>query len=325
MPRPDSPLPLSADQRRVLEAWRDSPRTPRQVALRARIILLAGAGISSRAIARALQTTSVTVLLWRKRFIQGGTRALLELAPGRGPRRRISQHKIRQILEATRRAPPAGQKRWSVRSMARAQRVSQTTVQRIWDEYDLKPHLTRLTRPGRPAPGIAGLYLNPPDKLLALVLDRRPAPGARMKSAGLRRLMEALLGLESRVVGDSRSRPQQQAFFTFLRQLERTVPSGPIHLVVDREGTHTQDYAQTWLKRRRFRLHPTPEGDTWMDWATRWLGEVSRKRAPREKSFEAIEQAVQSYLAADPVQPQPFAWPPAQKNLFRKPPHASGT
>ena len=322
MPRSASPLPLSPDQRRVLEAWRDSPRTPRQVALRARIILLAAAGASNRAIARALQTTQITVLLWRKRFIQGGAQALLELAPGRGPQRKISQRKVRQILEATRRAPPAGEKRWSVRSMARAQRVSQTTVQRIWDEYDLKPHLTRTARPGRPAPGMVGLYLNPPDKLLALVLDRRrPAPGAGMKSAGRRRLREALLGLESRVVGDSRSRPQQQAFFTFLRQIERRVPSGPIHLVVDREGTHRQDYAQTWLQRRRFRLHPTPEGDTWLDGVSRWLGEVSGKRAPRIRSFEAVEQAIQAYLAASPVQPQPFAWPPAQKKPFSKPPH----
>ncbi len=324
MARSALPLPLSPDQRRALEAWLDSPRTPRQVALRARIILLAAAGASNRAIARALQTTQITVILWRKRFIQGGTQALLELAPGRGPRRKIPQRKVRQILEATRRAPPAGEKRWSVRSMARAQRVSQATVQRIWDEYDLKPHLTRRARPARPAPGMVGLYLNPPDKLLALVLDRQPAPGAGMKSAGLRRLKEALTELESRVVGDSRSRPQRQAFFTFLRQIERMVPSGPIHLVVDREGTHTQDYAQRWLKRRRFRLHPTPEGDTWLEGVSRWLGAVSGKRAPRERSFEAVEQAIQAYLAANPVQPQPFAWPPAQKKPFPKPPHAEG-
>ena len=324
MPRSALPLPLSPDQRRVLEAWRDSPHTPRQVALRARIILLAAAGASNRAIARAQQTTQITVLLWRKRFREGGPRALLELAPGRGPRRRISQRKVRQILEATRRAPPAGEKRWSVRSMARAQRVSQTTIQRIWDEYDLKPHLTRRARPGRPAPGMVGLYLNPPDKLLALVLDRRSAPGAGMKSAGRRRLREALMELESRVVGDSRSRPQRQAFFTFLRQIERRVPSGPIHLVVDREGTHRQDYAQRWLQRRRFRLHPTPEGDTWLDGVSHWLGEASRKRAPRERSLKTVEQAIQAYLAANPVQPQPFAWPPARKKLFPKPPHAEG-
>ncbi|TAM80266.1 MAG: helix-turn-helix domain-containing protein [Acidobacteria bacterium] len=324
MPRPALPLPISSDQRRVLEAWRDSLRTPRQVALRARIILLATAGASSRAVARALKTTPVTVLLWRKRFIQGGTQALLELAPGRGPRRQISRRKVRQIVEATRRAPPAGEKRWSVRSMARAQRVSQTTVQRIWDAYDLKPHLTGAVRGVRPAPGVVGLYLNLPDKLLVLVLHRRPAPGARMKSASLRRWMEALSELESRVVGDSRWRPRQQAFFTFLRQIERRVSSGPIHLVVDREGTHTQDAAQAWLKRRRFRLHPTPKGATWLDWAARWLGEVGRKRAPRRSSLEAMEQAVQRYLAANPVQPQPFAWLFAQKKSFGKPPDASG-
>lgn len=325
MPRLASPLPLSRDQRRTLEAWRDSRQTPHQVALRARIIILAAAGASNRAISRALKTTPVTMLLWRKRFREGGTPALLELAPGRWSRRWISRRKIRQIVEVTRRAPPAGQKRRSVRSMARAQRVSQATVQRIGDEYDLKPHLTRLTRPAPPAPGIVGLYLNPPDKLLALVLDSRPAPGTRMKPAGLTRWMEALRELESLVVGDSRWRPRQQVFFTFLRRLERMVPSGPLHLVVDREGTHRQDYAQTWLKCRRFRLHPGSGADTWLGWATRWLREVSPKRAPQGRSLKAVEQAIQDYLGANPVQPQPFAWPHAQKKPFRKPPRASCT
>ena len=108
MPRPAEPLTLTPEQHRTLETWRAAPETPRQVALRAQIILLSAAGISNRAVARALQTTLVTVLLWRKRFIQGGPQALLELSPGRGPRRRITSRKVQQIVEATRKRPPAG-------------------------------------------------------------------------------------------------------------------------------------------------------------------------------------------------------------------------
>src|SRR5438128_845857 len=67
-----APLALTPEQRRILEAWRDAPQTPRQVAFRARLILLASAGVSSRGVARALRTTLVTVLFWRRRFHEGG-------------------------------------------------------------------------------------------------------------------------------------------------------------------------------------------------------------------------------------------------------------
>ena len=44
-----------------------------------------GSGDFEPAVARALQTTLVTVLLWRKRFIRGGPQALLELSSGARP------------------------------------------------------------------------------------------------------------------------------------------------------------------------------------------------------------------------------------------------
>jgi transposase len=300
------------------------------VALRAQIILFAAAGASNRAIARALPTTLVTVLLWRKRFREGGPEALLELAPGRGPRRRISRRQIRQIVQATAKAPPAGIKRWSVRSLARAQGVSHGTIQRILDEYAVKAHLA-----GRPKSkeagsvrGIVGLYLNPPDRLLAFALERLPAALARKKRAvpasshekppaGAASWFEALRELESRVVGDSRWRPRQQAFLGFLRRLEREVPGEiPIHFVTDHEGTHAQDFAQAWFKHRpRLQVHPAPAGSTWLDWVAWWLRELTRKQADREglPGTAAVEQVVRSYLADNPPQPQPFVWPAPQK------------
>jgi hypothetical protein len=39
--------------------------------------------------------------------------------------------------------PPANRVRWSCRSMARAQKVSPSTVQRPWASNDIQPHLTR--------------------------------------------------------------------------------------------------------------------------------------------------------------------------------------
>jgi len=300
------------------------------VARRAQIILLAAAGASNRAIARALPTTLVTVLLWRKRFREGGPDALLELAPGRGPQRRISRRQIRQIVQATAKAPPAGIKRWSVRSLARAQGVSHGTIQRILDEYAVKPHLAdrSKSKEAGSARGIVGLYLNPPDKLLAFALERLPARLIRKKPAlpallnenllaGTASVFEALQDLESRVVGDSRWRPRQQAFLGFLRRLEREVPGEtPLHFVTDHEGTHAQDFAQAWFKHRpRLQVHPAPAGSTWLDWVACRLRELTRKQADREglPGAAAVEQAIRTYFAANPAQPERFARPAAQK------------
>jgi putative transposase len=234
-------------------------------------------------------------------------------------------------VQATAKAPPAGIKRWSVRSLARAQGVSQGTIQRILDEYAVQPH-----RVGAPHPwpraaavtGIVGLYLNPPDKLLGLTLERLPTALARKKRAvpasshekppaGAASWFEALRELESRVVGDSRWRPRQQAFLGFIRRLEREVPGEtPIHFVTDHEGTHAQDFAQAWFKHRpRLHLHPAPVGSTWLDWVAWWLRALTRKHADREglPGAAAMEQAIRTYLAANPAQPERFARPAAQK------------
>ncbi|PYU90538.1 MAG: IS630 family transposase [Acidobacteria bacterium] len=320
MARAATPLPLTPEQRRILEAWRDAPQTPRQVAFRARLILLASAGVSSRGVARALRTTLVTVLFWRRRFHEGGLTALTATAPGRGPRRRITARKIRQIVQATLHTRPPEGRRWTIRSLARAQGVSPATVQRIWDLYGLKPRLAgRLQGVQAAVREVVGLYLNPPDKVLALAWDQVPRHLATEQSQDLALTREgkpisltgwwrALEEVERTVVGDSRKRAREQGFLSFLRRLERRFPGAwPLHLIVDREGTHTQAYAQAWLeRRRRFRLHPPPAGGSWLRWAGAWLGELSRGRSLR--SLGALEEAIQTYLAGNPAQPQPFAW-----------------
>ena len=114
------------------------------------------------------------------------------------------------------------------------------------------------------------------------------------------------------VVGDSRKRAREQGFLSFLRRIERRFPGAwPLHLIVDREGTHTQAYARAWLeRRRRFRLHSPPAGVSWLNCVGMWLGELSRGQAGVRslRSLGVLEEAIQTYLAGNPVQPQPFAW-----------------
>lgn len=69
MPWPTAPkITLSNSDEDVLEALASAHKTPQQIAVRARIILLAGASIGNREIARRLKKRNRTVRRWRNRW-----------------------------------------------------------------------------------------------------------------------------------------------------------------------------------------------------------------------------------------------------------------
>lgn len=172
-------LPMTLEQKRTLEAWVRARNTPQRVALRARICLLASGGMANNAVAKRLQTSRPTVLLWRKRFKEHGVLGLSEEAPKGPSKRRLSTQKVHEIVQATLQTKPAGATHWSVRTMANAQGVSPATVARIWDAHGLKPHRVRTFKLSRDKrfveklTDVVGLYLNPPDKSLVLCVDEK--------------------------------------------------------------------------------------------------------------------------------------------------------
>src|SRR5215831_1727999 len=244
---PDA-LQLTEQQRRTLEAWVSSRNSPQKVVFRSRIVLMAAEGEANRRIARELHTSRPTVILWRRRFREGGSGALTDDAPGRGRKPSISAGKIQQIVDATLQTKPAAATHWSVRSMAKVQGVSPATVQRIWDAHGLQPHRTRrfkLSRDKRfveKLTDVVGLYLNPPDKSLVLCVDEksqiqalnRTQPGLPMKKGrcgtmthdyernGTTTLFAALNVLDGKVIGECMARHRHQEFLKFLRTLDRT-------------------------------------------------------------------------------------------------------
>lgn len=65
------PITLEGCERRALESLERAHTTPQQVALRARIILLAGDDVGVRETARRLGVWPKTVRRWRKRWVSG--------------------------------------------------------------------------------------------------------------------------------------------------------------------------------------------------------------------------------------------------------------
>jgi transposase-like protein len=91
----------SAAELEKLQRWIAAHGTPQQVALRCRIVVAAASGRSDVAIAEQLSVNRNTVILWRRRFGEGGPYSLWAIKPGRGRKPRSSNEKIADITGAT--------------------------------------------------------------------------------------------------------------------------------------------------------------------------------------------------------------------------------
>ena len=97
MGRPKAALDLDAELREQLESLANSRSLPAGLVRRAKIILLSASGKTNVEIARQLETTKVTVGLWRRRFLAQGVSGLYdELRPGRP--RPISDERVAQLV-----------------------------------------------------------------------------------------------------------------------------------------------------------------------------------------------------------------------------------
>src|SRR3954447_10461772 len=143
MPRAIDPLVLSPEQRSELQSWVAALGTPQQVALRCRIILAVAAGKTKIATASENGVNRKTVRLWRERFRSGGPQALWEIAPGRGRKPSYDAARIKAVIDATLQTKPKGSTHWSCRTMAAAQGIGKSSVNRIWRSHNIKPHRQR--------------------------------------------------------------------------------------------------------------------------------------------------------------------------------------
>ncbi|MHB8331311.1 MAG: IS630 family transposase, partial [Candidatus Dormibacteria bacterium] len=166
-------------QEKVLRRLAQSRTTPHRQVIRAKALLLAAEGLANTAIAEAIDVSPTSVMAWRERFTEEGLAKFGEVRKGRGRKPSIPAAKVEAIVEATLHETPPGETHWSCRTMAKAQEVSSTTVQRIWSARGLKPHLVKTFKLSNDPHfeekliDVVGLYLNPPDKAVLLCMDEK--------------------------------------------------------------------------------------------------------------------------------------------------------
>ncbi len=348
MSRTADPIILTPQEQSTLAAWTRARSYPLRLVQRARIIQMAANGVFNQDIARAVGVSRPTVQLWRQRFLALRLPGLEKDAPRPGRRARISARKIHAVVDATLHTRPSQATHWSTRSMARAQHLSQATVQRIWKQHNLKPHLVKTFKLSsdkhfvEKLTDVVGLYLNPPDKALVLCVDEksqiqaldRTQPGLPMKKGrcgtmtydykrnGTTTLFAALSMLDGKVIGDCMPRHRHQEFIRFLNKIDSETPIElALHLIVDNYGTHKHPRVKLWLRRHlRFHLHFIPTSSSWLNLVERWFREITDKRIRRGvfRNVAELIAAIKEYLDHHNQKPRVFVWSAPVERILAK-------
>jgi transposase len=343
------PVELDADDDRRLRILSKRKRIEARVQMRARIVLLAGQGMSDKDIAAKLDTDRRVAARWRARFLGSGVDGLLRDAsrPGR-PRTAREASNVQRVVRITTEQTPPGATHWSTRTLAAHLGTSASAVARIWRAYGLKPHRVESFKLSNDPlfidklEDIVGLYLDPPEHALVLCCDEktqiqaldRTQPGLPLKRGrgktmthdykrnGVTTLFAALNMLTGQVLSMTDQLHRHQEWLRFLKLIDRQTPKGKqLHLIVDNYATHKHPEVKTWLEKHpRFHLHFTPTSSSWLNMVERFFRDITDKRIRRGvfTSVPELEAAINEYIAVHNAKPKPFIWTAKASDILAK-------
>ena len=342
------PVVLSTGQQALLETRARARSAAARSVERARIVLLAAAGLQDQEIAATLKITPEKAARWRNRFLDGGMAALEKDAPRPGRTPTITAEKVQEVIHRTTQEKPENATHWSTRTMARAVGLSEKSVRRIWRKHGLKPHLARTFKVSNDVQfaekleAIIGLYLHPPEHAIVLCADEksqiqaldRTQPGLPLKKGrcgtmthdykrnGTATLFAALNTLDGTVISMCDDRHRHQEWLKFLRVIDRGTPKEKsIHLIADNYSTHKHPNVQRWLSRhRRFHVHFTPTSSSWLNMVERFFRDLTQNRL-RRGVFHDVEEligAIAEYIDKHNENPKPFVWTAKASDILQK-------
>jgi transposase len=328
---------LSRKERAVLEALVRAPTTEQRAAFRARIVLLAAEGRSTRSIARELGTMPRTVSEWRIRFAEQGL-AGLEDKRRPGPKPKYDTATGKRILALLDQPPPAGYGRWTGGLLARA--LGDVHEQQVWrflrsQKIDLSGRKSWCESNDpefvTKAADVVGLYMAPPENAIVLCVDEKPSiqaleraqgylklPNGRTltghshdyKRNGTTTLFAAFEVATGKVTAAHKNRRRRVEFLDFMNDIVVAYPDCDLHVILDNLNTH-KPKDDRWLKRHpNVRFHFTPTRASWLNQVEIWFS-ILEKQSLQGASFTSVSQLkehIDAFIHAYNQNAQPFAW-----------------
>src|SRR5215475_4692408 len=309
---------LSRKDRKVLEACCRSPLTLQRDLKRARIVLLAAAGRSTRSIAQEVGVQPRIVSLWRHRYADCGLEGL-EDKPRPGKQ------------------PPQGFARWTGPLLAGE--LADVDVQYVWrflrsHKIDLaarkswcESHDPNFTAK---AADVVGLYVAPPEKAIVLCVDEKPSiqaleraqgylklPNGRAltgqshdyKRHGTTTLFAALEVATGKIIATHSKRRRRVEFLDFMNSVTAAFPNRKLHVILDNLNTHKKN--EHWLEAHpNVEFHFTPTSASWLNQIEVWFS-ILQGQSLSGTSFSSLKQLqdhIDAYVNAYNDRAEPFVW-----------------
>jgi transposase len=327
---------LRPKERAVLEARCRAASTAQGDVKRARIVLLAAAGRSTRSIAVEVGVQPRIVSKWRHRFADHGLAGLKDLPRASKPPL-YGPPTDKRILALLDKPPPPGYGRWTGPLLAAA--LGDVDVQYVW--RFLREHKIDLAarkswcesndpKFAAKAADVVGLYINPPAKAIVLCVDEKPSiqaleraqgylklPNGRAltgqshdyKRHGTTTLFAALEVASGRIITAHAKRRRRVEFLDFMNCVVAAFPDRELHVVLDNLNTHKKN--ERWLKRHlKVHFHFIPTRSSWLNQVEIWFS-ILQRQSLNGASFTAVQQLqehIDAFIASYNQTAQPFAW-----------------
>lgn len=334
---PATPITLTSEERRALQALASSRKSEARMLERARIVLLAADGLASRAIARVIGCTPGTASKWRVRYARERLAGLSERGE-RGAEPKYGPEHAKRILALLDQAPPPGYSNWTAPLLARE--AGDIHEQYIWrflraQKIDLSGRKSwcQSTDPefAAKAADIVGLYLMPPEHAVVLSVDEKPAiqaleraqgylklPNGRAmtgqshdyKRHGTTTLFAALDVTSGAVTGRHYKRRRRIEFLDFMNRVVAKHPGKQIHVILDNLRTH-KPKRDLWLRRHpKVHFHYTPTHASWLNQIEIWFSMLagSSLKAGSFGSVQELISHIDSFIASYNDNARPFVW-----------------
>jgi transposase len=319
------------------------------MASRARVVLLASAGVSNVEIGHRVNLSRPSVLKWRNRYGETGLDGLKNAPrPGRAPV--IDELAVISETLADSGKPPTelGISHWSVRLMADRLGISFASVGRIWRKWNIQPHRLDTfkfsTDPELETKlrDVVGLYMSPPENAVVVSVDeksqiqaldrtrpdqplekgRQAARTHDYKRNGTTTLFAALKIATGKLSADKcYQKHTNKEFVDFLGLVADAHPEVELHVVCDNYATHKHANVKAWLAENpRVTLHFTPTSCSWLNMVEIFFGIIT-KQAIRRGSFHSVddlEATISAYIASYNTRATPFIWTKTAEHLIGK-------
>jgi len=343
--RPKAELVLSDQERAELARWARRPSSAQSLALRARIVLACAEGATNTQVAVRLGVSQPTVGKWRARFVARRLEGLSdEYRSGRPAS--ITLEQVEDVIAQTLESKPAHATHWSTRSMARRSGLSKSTINRVWRDFEIKPHLADAFKLSTDplfvdkVVDVVGLYRNPPENAVVFCVDEKSQIQALNRSQpvlpmmpgmperrshdyerhGVTSLFAAFNIADGTVISETHRRHRAAEFKRFLTAIDKAVPEDlQIHLVCDNYATHKTPAIKAWLARHpRFQVHFTPTGASWINQVERWFAYLTTQLLQRgvHTNVQALEKDIRAWIAAWNEDPKPFVWTKSAEEIL---------